>query len=34
MLPAVNPEEHAGLLERFGFDPKDLMGTFGGMFKG
>lgn len=30
----VNPEEHAGLLERFGLDPKDLKGKLGGMFKG
>jgi hypothetical protein len=30
----VNTEEHAGLLQRFGIDPKDLLGGLGGMFKG
>ena len=27
----VDPEQHAGLLSRFGIDPKDLLGNLGGL---
>jgi hypothetical protein len=26
----VDPEQHAGLLEKFGLDPQDLIGKLGG----
>ncbi len=27
----VDPEKHAGLLEKFGLDPQDLLGKVGGI---
>ncbi len=27
----VDPEKHAGLLEKFGLDPQDLLGKVGGL---
>jgi hypothetical protein len=30
----VDPEKHAGLLEKFGLDPKDLLGKLGGGIPG
>ena len=29
----VDQEEHAGLLQRFGVDPKDIVGKLGGLGK-
>ena len=28
----VDTDEHGGLLDQFGVDPKDLLGKLGGMF--
>jgi len=28
----VDPEEHSGLLEKFGVKPQDLLGKLGGLF--
>jgi hypothetical protein len=30
----VDPEKHAGMLEKFGLDPKDLLGKIGGGIPG
>lgn len=28
----VDPDEHAGMLEKFGVNPQDLLGKLGGLF--